>query len=235
MNNYDSLVNEYSTYEQLSITDWECGLSVIFDSISPVKDKKILDYGCGTGRFSRFLHKQGGKLIGVDVSEKMIEQAKNFDPLDIQYHVIESAKLDFIENQSIDLITINYVTCTVPSQSEVVKIFESLNRVLKDTGNLVILDNNWEKSHGKEFVSHKLDLHENLKSGQKVGVTLKSSPEIRIEDHFWSKDDYTKMLNNAGFHVHSIQEPLAKDTKHKWIDEQNYPPSLIITARKISS
>ena len=40
------------------------------------------------------------------------------------------------------------------------------------------------------------------------------------------------MLDRAGFKISSIQEPRANDDKHKWIDEKEYPPFLIIVAEK---
>ncbi len=40
--------------------------------LSPVKNKKVIDVGCGNGHLSRFLAKQGAKAFGVDNSQQMI-------------------------------------------------------------------------------------------------------------------------------------------------------------------
>lgn len=37
---------------------------------------KVLDVGCGVGRWSRFLARQGGDVTGVDLSPTMIEEAR---------------------------------------------------------------------------------------------------------------------------------------------------------------
>ena len=50
-------------------------LSLCFDS-SELKDKTILDLGCGTGLFIKTARGLGGYMIAVDSSKKMIQKAK---------------------------------------------------------------------------------------------------------------------------------------------------------------
>ncbi len=55
---------------------------IVFQQQFPFKDvkgKTVLDIGCGTGRLSRQITKAGGKVIGIDISEKMLEQARKKD------------------------------------------------------------------------------------------------------------------------------------------------------------
>ena len=42
-----------------------------------LKGTRILDAGCGTGVLSRMLDEKGAEVVGVDISEKLIEVAKN--------------------------------------------------------------------------------------------------------------------------------------------------------------
>ena len=42
-----------------------------------LKGARILDAGCGTGVLSRMLDEKGAEVVGVDISEKLIEVAKN--------------------------------------------------------------------------------------------------------------------------------------------------------------
>lgn len=43
---------------------------------SSLKEKTILDVGCGTGRFSRFFAELGAKVIGIDASTAMLREAR---------------------------------------------------------------------------------------------------------------------------------------------------------------
>ena len=41
---------------------------------------RALDFGCGAGRSTRFLRALSFEVIGVDVSEAMLDQARGRDP-----------------------------------------------------------------------------------------------------------------------------------------------------------
>jgi len=45
-----------------------------------VTGTKALDFGCGTGRSTRFLRKLGFNVMGVDISEEMLRIARPLDP-----------------------------------------------------------------------------------------------------------------------------------------------------------
>jgi len=40
-----------------------------------VKGRKAIDFGCGTGRSTRFLKKLGFTVVGVDIAEDMIKKS----------------------------------------------------------------------------------------------------------------------------------------------------------------
>src|SRR5438270_2359377 len=42
--------------------------------------RRALDFGCGTGRSSRFARQLGFEVIGVDIAPEMIAKAKELDP-----------------------------------------------------------------------------------------------------------------------------------------------------------
>ncbi len=45
-----------------------------------VTGNRTLDFGCGTGRSTRFLRQWGFAATGVDISEDMIKKAREMDP-----------------------------------------------------------------------------------------------------------------------------------------------------------
>ena len=45
-----------------------------------VRGRKSLDFGCGTGRSTRFLRQHGFEVTGVDIAEDMIRKARELDP-----------------------------------------------------------------------------------------------------------------------------------------------------------
>ena len=51
-----------------------------FSSYLPDDNAKILDVGCGGGQDAKYLHDCGFDVLGIDVSAKMIELAKQYVP-----------------------------------------------------------------------------------------------------------------------------------------------------------
>jgi len=229
---YDIVAEKYECYGNEAVTDWLLGYCNVLSFLKPLKKKVVLDYGCGTGKFCRFIRDRGAKVIGVDISKNMIRVAKKSGSEKIEYYVIKSGCLDFISSNSLDFAVINFVFCTISSSEEIKKIMHDINRCLKKNGKIIILDVNWEVSNGKEFISFKMDKIKRLISGQRVGGLLKSKMPIRTEDYFWSKENHVSMLKKAGFKISDIEEPLALDDSHEWINEKEFSPFLIIVAKK---
>src|SRR5579872_5712590 len=80
------------------------------------KGKKAIDYGCGTGRSTRFLSSLGFEALGVDTSREMLAQAVNFDT-SAHYLLIKSAQIPVLSN-SYDVVFSCFVFLTVPTKNE---------------------------------------------------------------------------------------------------------------------
>ncbi|UPM42403.1 class I SAM-dependent methyltransferase [Halocatena salina] len=48
----------------------------VLDAVSPVEDKRILEIACGTGRFTTMLADRSGEIIGLDISNAMLQQGR---------------------------------------------------------------------------------------------------------------------------------------------------------------
>src|SRR5262245_37593287 len=54
-------------------------LQGIVDSFLPLDGRRLLDLGCGKGRFSRALAERGAVVVGLDLSAAMLHGAANID------------------------------------------------------------------------------------------------------------------------------------------------------------
>ena len=72
-----------------------------------IKAKTVLDIGCGTGRLSRQIAKADAKVIGIDISEKMLEQERKKDSTSTYIHYKANNAFPF--EQKFDFITSNLV------------------------------------------------------------------------------------------------------------------------------
>jgi ubiquinone/menaquinone biosynthesis C-methylase UbiE len=48
----------------------------VLDALGPVEDKRVLEIACGTGRFTVMLAERGADIVGLDISEPMLQQGR---------------------------------------------------------------------------------------------------------------------------------------------------------------
>ncbi len=96
------------------------------------KKAKVLDVGCGTGiPIARYLVRKGYSVTGVDISDKMLELAKENVP-EAEYFQYDMNDLDF-EDSSFHGITALYSIFHVPKEKHLT-IFQNFYRMLKSGG-----------------------------------------------------------------------------------------------------
>jgi ubiquinone/menaquinone biosynthesis C-methylase UbiE len=232
MDNYDEFADNYNDSEQDAITLWPLGYQVVKEVLGNVYGKKVLDYGCGSGTFCRFLQSKGAFVTGVDISENMINVARSINPGNIDYCSIADNGLNFLDDSIFDFVVSNFVLCTIPSKLEISLILGQIYRVLKKEGMFVLMNANWDKSNGKEFISFRLEYCKNLVSGHPVTAVIKSTPLIRLHDYFYPLKEYRKMLMEAGFSIKDQREEIADSEDIQWLDEKTHPPYYAISAVK---
>ena len=97
---------------------------------------KILDYGCGQGRISYLLAKEGYDVFGTDPASGLIEQAKkqNTDNLNLQFRVLED------EGESLPNATYDAIICSSALEfvADADAVLKNLYRTLKPGGTLVV-------------------------------------------------------------------------------------------------
>ena len=59
---------------------------------------KVLDAGCGMGADSNYAHSKGFKVIGIDMSEKMLEIARGNNS-NVDFRLADIKNIKFAENE----------------------------------------------------------------------------------------------------------------------------------------
>lgn len=108
--------------------------SIKFISDNDIKNKDILDIGCGYGWFElNSLQKDCKKIIGIELTEKDLKTAeKNINNEKIEFKIGSAINLPF-ENKKFNTIVAWEVIEHIPKNTEN-KMFIEINRILKDDG-----------------------------------------------------------------------------------------------------
>lgn len=108
----------------------------------------ILNLGCGTGKLSLFLAKNGYKVVGIDLSEPMLQVAQNkMGQLSAEFannvEFIQGNMVNFSYSQEFSLVTISGgVFCHLMTQEEQIQCFKSIYKHLKEDG-ILCMDTIW--------------------------------------------------------------------------------------------
>ncbi|MFX1408934.1 MAG: class I SAM-dependent methyltransferase [Promethearchaeota archaeon] len=104
-----------------------------------VKNKKILDVGCGNGALSFYLTRKGAEVIGIDLSINFVEFCKkeaNNLQLNTEFRVMNAQIPDFKED-TFDIIVGTRVVHHIPNIS---LFFRECKRILKKGGFILFIE-----------------------------------------------------------------------------------------------
>ena len=93
-----------------------------------VKGKKAIDFGCGTGRSSRFLKQLGFDVTGIDIAQDMLDIAKKLDKTG-DYQLVTNAEYSRLGVGQFDLIQSIFTFDNIPGWENRTQILVSKKRL----------------------------------------------------------------------------------------------------------
>jgi ubiquinone/menaquinone biosynthesis C-methylase UbiE len=162
--------------------------------------EKVLDLGCGNGRWFKLFQKKKVDYVGVDFSERLIKIAKRNYP-QAKFQTTDVLKLPF-PNNYFDKIYSIAVLHHIPSEELRLKSLEEAKRVLKPGGFLILTT--WKLCSKKEFFL--LFKYTILKLIGKSNLDFKDILEpwgkkIKRYYHFFSRKELVGLAKKAGFEI----------------------------------
>jgi len=200
-----------------------------------VKGRNAIDFGCGTGRSTRFLQKLGFNTVGVDISQDMIKKAREIDPKG-DYRLVREGIISQFKDNAYDLALSAFTFDNIPTMEKKVKILREIRRLLKTEGiivNLVsspeIYIHEWASFSTRDFEENK-----QARSGDKVRIIVTELEDRRpVVDIVWTDEHYQETYRKAGLQIVKTCKPLARRNEpYKWINETKIPPWVIYVLKK---
>lgn len=214
---YESFAHVYD--ELMADIPYENYLAWMVHEVGDLRGKTVVDLGCGTGTLSIPLAHMGADVIGIDLSQQMIDQATAKaleEEAQVVFHC--ASMTDFVVASPIDVVVIaidslNYLADEAQVRETFGKVFESL------------------KPGGKLF----FDVH----STEKIEAYLDGPFLYEDEDvaYMWSTEpgeeshsvyhDITFFVKTEEdlyerFEEHHYQRTFAIDSYKKWLQEAGF-------------
>lgn len=195
-----------------------------------VQRKQAIDFGCGTGRSTRFLCKLGFAAVGVDIAEQMLARAREYDPQG-EYRLVPDGDLGSLAPATYDLVLSVFTFDNIPTMAKKVALFASLKRLLRSDGRIVslvsapeIYINEWASFSTQDYPENRT-----AASGDKVRIVMLDVEDRRpVEDIIWTDEDYHEVYRRAGLTPIQTYRPLAKQIEpYSWVSETTIAPWVI--------
>jgi len=179
-------------------------------TVGNIKDKKLLDIGCGAGVHIKKYLKKGARCWGIDISESMIEMARKNCP-NVDFKVGSMTKLPY-KNSSFDIVTaslsMDYIKNLEP-------VFKEVARVLKKGGKFYYSNESPFVAAREKYEDDKIKIsgigkYINKKTGKKIflGEPWKERvmewemlPEMEMKTYRKPFRTQLKDLRKAGFEL----------------------------------
>jgi len=142
-----------------------------------LKEKRILDIGCGPGRDVKYFRERGYEPIGIDLSEKMIKFARK--TCDAEFKIMDMRKLEF-EDSSFDGVWCSASLFHIPRR-DFIRILKKIHRILKLHGILFI-----SMIEGK---------------GSEIRMVKREYQGLPRYFVYYTKEELDKILTKVGFEI----------------------------------
>ena len=192
-----------------------------------VTGTKAIDFGCGTGRSTRFARQLGFHVVGVDIAPEMIAKAREMDPA-ADYRLVTDDDLSEFQTGSYDLVLSMFTFDNIPGFETKVRLFRDLGALLNASGKIInvvsspeIYTHEWASFSTKDYPENRF-----ARPGETVRIVTTDFADRRpAEDILWPDESYREVYAHANLKPVATYKPLAKgDEPYQWVNETKIAP-----------
>ena len=210
---YDKLADSYAALVDTKPHNAYYDRPAIQSLLVDLKEKDILDAGCGTGVYTEWLINEGARVVGIDANKKMITYAMNRNGNKAKFiRANLEEPLSFFHDSIFDGI-ISPLTITYCDNLK--DTFSEFSRILKKDGWFVF-------STEHPFFSYKYNKIKNYYKTKEVSCTWTGFHKpVEMKSYYHSLGTITDALTSNGFIIERVLEPMPIDEFAKF-DTEGY-------------
>ena len=200
--------------------------------------RRALDFGCGTGRSTRFLRRLGLEVIGVDISQPMLAQARALDPSG-EYYLVRDTIVGEFAPGSFDVVLAAFTFDNIPTDEAKANALSGLRTLLAPDGSLFLVVssaaiylNEWASFSTRDFPENRQAL-----DGDRVRIVMLDVSDRRpVEDVLCTDAHYRQLFECADLALLHIESPLATGQEAtRWVSEISTAPWTIYVLGRSTS
>ena len=178
--------------------------------LGKVKDKDVLEIGCGGGQNAIVLAKWGAKPMGLDISEKQIKYARKLakkEGVKVPFYVGNMEDLTVFQNERFDVVL---SSCAIGYVENLKKTFQEVFRVLRRNGLFVFCVVHPIANRGRAIRYGKRrywGIGNYFDRRRRIWTWKTSGKVAKFYGYHRTIQDYFNSVVTAGFVVEKILEP----------------------------
>jgi len=223
--NWDDMAKAYEDFTEKDDSysyaiEWPC----IQKMLPQLNNKRILELGCSTGRYSFLFEKENPLFVlGVDISENMLniakEKAKKIGSK-VKFIKADISNLDIYINEKFDFI---FSSTTFHYIEDIKSLFFNIFNALDDKGVCIVslmhpvytaqypVDKNGEFPSDDEWVIRYLDKSKRAYIQPWIEYNDNIENFLSMSYHH-TVNDYFNAIINAGFRIERVEEPFPPES-----------------------
>lgn len=202
--------------------------------LGDVRGRRVLDLGCGDGRFGRYLLEAGAlSYLGVDASANMVKLAEQTLPGRVRHERIEEFTIPSTVDVVVSRLALHYV-------DDVGAVLRRVQAALAPSGRLVFSvehpvitsnDQDWQRRQPRQAWL----VDDYFLTGRRETDWIGS----RVVKFHRTVEDYVRLLQSTGFRLETLREPGPESQRFASHDEfrrrQRIPLFLLLSATRDAS
>lgn len=191
-------------------------LPVVLKLLGDIKDKEILDMGCGLGKHAKEFIKKGANVTGFDASEKMVLIAKEYCKGKGQFFRGNYETVSFADN-SFDVIN---ASMSINYSNKLETVFQNTRKWLKPHGIFT-----FSIPHPIWLLSRVSNM--DYSKERLIWINI-DSYDVEIFNRYHKLDTYIQQINRNNFKLLNMIETTIPRKYKGWSEEKYRLPNTIV-------